>query len=143
MANNRSLPVSPRNNSKVPSKSPTVSRAQSPILLSHIDYNNVKDEQKYKYALKPTTPSTSPSKNNPPSSSPSNSPSSKNNPNPNNKLTPLVGGVNLTPLISALLLAGIKLALDQKKKAKASKAAKAAKGSKAAKATASGRRKTI
>uniref|UniRef100_A0A6C0KA34 Uncharacterized protein n=1 Tax=viral metagenome TaxID=1070528 RepID=A0A6C0KA34_9ZZZZ len=52
-----------------------------------------------------------------------------------------VGGVNLTPLISALLLAGIKLALEQKKKAKASKAAKAAKGSKAK--TASGRRKTI
>ncbi len=54
-----------------------------------------------------------------------------------------VGGVNLTPLISALLLAGIKLALEQKKIAKASKAAKAAKSSKAAKATASGRRKTI
>ena len=49
-----------------------------------------------------------------------------------------VGGVNLTPLISALLLAGIKLALEQKKIAKASKAAK---GSKAK--TASGRRKTI
>jgi hypothetical protein len=28
------------------------------------------------------------------------------------------GGVNLTPLISALLLAGIKLALEQKKKTK-------------------------
>ena len=52
-----------------------------------------------------------------------------------------VGGVNLTPLISALLLAGIKLALEQKKIAKASKAAKAAKASKAK--TASGRRKTI
>ena len=54
-----------------------------------------------------------------------------------------VGGVNLTPLISALLLAGIKLALEQKKKAKAAKSAKAAtskstksaKSAKAAKAT--------
>ena len=53
------------------------------------------------------------------------------------------GGVNLTPLISALLLAGIKLALEQKKKAKAAKSAKAAtskstksaKSAKAAKAT--------
>lgn len=50
------------------------------------------------------------------------------------------GGVNLTPLISALLLAGIKLALEQKKKAKSAKAAtskstKSAKATKAAKAT--------
>lgn len=41
------------------------------------------------------------------------------------------GGVNLTPLISALLLAGIKLSLEQNKKAKkgtdASKSAKSAK----------------
>ena len=50
------------------------------------------------------------------------------------------GGVNLTPLISALLLAGIKLALEQKKKAKSAKSAtskstKSAKAAKAAKAT--------
>ena len=52
-----------------------------------------------------------------------------------------IGGVNLTPLISALLLAGIKLALEQKKKAKtanaaksASKSAKSTKSAKAAKA---------
>lgn len=43
------------------------------------------------------------------------------------------GGVNLTPLISALLLAGIKLALEQKKKAKSAKAANAAKTTKSAK----------
>jgi hypothetical protein len=49
-----------------------------------------------------------------------------------------VDGVNLTPLISALLLAGIKLALEQKKIDKASKAAKSSKAK-----TASGRRKTI
>lgn len=45
------------------------------------------------------------------------------------------GGVNLTPLISALLLAGIKLALDKKKKANAAKTTKSAKAAKAAKAT--------
>lgn len=42
------------------------------------------------------------------------------------------GGVNLTPLISALLLAGIKLALEQKKKAKTANAAKSAKTTKSA-----------
>ena len=42
------------------------------------------------------------------------------------------GGVNLTPLISALLLAGIKLALEQKKKAKAAKTTNAAKTTKSA-----------
>jgi hypothetical protein len=56
---------------------------------------------------------------------------------------------SLTPLISALLLAGIKLALEEKKRtngckaAKAAKAAKTSKATKAAKAAASRRRKTI
>lgn len=58
---------------------------------------------------------------------------SKSNPTP--KSTPKSkksrGGVNLTPLISALLLAGIKLSLEQNKKGKkgtdASKSAKSAK----------------
>jgi hypothetical protein len=54
---------------------------------------------------------------------------------------------SLTPLISALLLAGIKLALEEKKRTNGCKAAKAAKTSKAAKANksakASRRRKTI
>jgi hypothetical protein len=47
---------------------------------------------------------------------------------------------SLTPLISALLLAGIKLALEEKKRTNGCKAAKAAKANKA---TASRRRKTI
>jgi len=53
---------------------------------------------------------------------------------------------SLTPLISALLLAGIKLALEEKKRTngcKVAKAAKANKSAKAAKAEASRRRKTI
>jgi hypothetical protein len=52
---------------------------------------------------------------------------------------------SLTPLISALLLAGIKLALEEKKRNNTCKTAKAAKISKAAKPAkpASHRRKTI
>ena len=54
---------------------------------------------------------------------------SKSNPTPKSKKSR--GGVNLTPLISALLLAGIKLSLEQNKKGKkgtdASKSAKSAK----------------
>ena len=50
---------------------------------------------------------------------------------PNRKSKKSRGGVNLTPLISALLLAGIKLSLEQNKKTKkgtdASKSAKSAK----------------
>jgi len=53
---------------------------------------------------------------------------SKSNPTPAPKSNKSKGGVNLTPLISALLLAGIKLSLEQNKKAKkntdASKSAK-------------------
>jgi hypothetical protein len=53
---------------------------------------------------------------------------SKSNPTPTPKSNKSKGGVNLTPLISALLLAGIKLSLEQNKKAKkntdASKSAK-------------------
>ena len=43
---------------------------------------------------------------------------SKSNPTPTPKSNKSKGGVNLTPLISALLLAGIKLSLEQNKKAK-------------------------
>ena len=53
---------------------------------------------------------------------PRKSPSSKNDvssKNSNNSNKPKsTGGVNLTPLISALLLAGIKLSLEQNKKSK-------------------------
>ncbi len=63
---------------------------------------------------------------------PRKSPSSKNNISSNysknskdskyskssNKSNKSTGGVNLTPLISALLLAGIKLSLEQNKKTK-------------------------
>jgi hypothetical protein len=56
---------------------------------------------------------------------PRKSPSSKNdvsskNSNSSNKSksNKSTGGVNLTPLISALLLAGIKLSLEQNKKSK-------------------------
>ena len=55
-------------------------------------------------------------------------PSSNPTPAPTPKSNKSKGGVNLTPLISALLLAGIKLSLEQNKKAKkntdASKSAK-------------------
>ncbi len=43
---------------------------------------------------------------------------SKSSPTPTPKSNKSKGGVNLTPLISALLLAGIKLSLEQNKKAK-------------------------
>lgn len=63
-------------------------------------------------------------------SSLNNSKSSKSSSNSNraNKLNKSTGGVNLTPLISALLLAGIKLSLEQNKKTKkvASKSTKTA-----------------
>jgi hypothetical protein len=97
------------------------------------DYLNILPEHKDKYFSKPKTPSSSSQQ------SPTNSSLS---PNPNNNNNPKsVGGVNLTPLISALLLAGIKLALEQKKIAKKAKASKATKTAKASKATR--RRKTI
>jgi hypothetical protein len=98
------------------------------------DYLNILPEHKDdKYISKPKTPSSSSQQ------SPRNS---RLSPNPNNNNNPKsVGGVNLTPLISALLLAGIKLALEQKKIAKKAKASKATKTAKATKATR--RRKTI
>ena len=61
-------------------------------------------------------------------SSVSNNSKSNPTPAPTPKSNKSKGGVNLTPLISALLLAGIKLSLEQNKKAKkntdASKSAK-------------------
>jgi bifunctional non-homologous end joining protein LigD len=90
-------------------------------LLRYQDYLNILPQHKDKYISKPKTPSSS-SQN-----SPTNS---RLSPNPKS-----VGGVNLTPLISALLLAGIKLALEQKKIAKKAKASKATKTAKASKAT--------
>ena len=116
-----------------------VSRHVSPILLRYQDYLNIHPEHKGRYFSKPKTPSTSPS-------------SSPNSPSSNNKLQPTIGGINLkrqtslTPLISALLLAGIKLALEEKKRTNGCKAAKAAKTSKANSAKAANtvrRRKTI
>jgi len=131
----KSLPVlSSTNNSMVPTnrRLPSKSLPVLPVaprkLLRYQDYIDTPLENRdFLYISKPKTPSSS-SQNLPTNS--------RLSPNPNNNNKPKsVGGVNLTPLISALLLAGIKLALEQKKIAKTSKATKTAKTAKASKAT--------
>jgi hypothetical protein len=114
VASSKSLP-------KLPSKSLPVLPVAPRTLIRYQDYLNILPQHKDKYISKPKTPSSS-SQN-----SPTNS---RLSPNPKS-----VGGVNLTPLISALLLAGIKLALEQKKIAKKAKASKATKTAKTSKAT--------
>ena len=107
------------------------------------NYENILDKDKHLYTeiqSPPSSPKKYPTNNNPSPPSPSNNKNNNNNPASGGKQRKSVGGVNLTPLISALLLAGIKLALDKKKKANATKSAKSAKSAaskstKSAKAT--------
>ena len=127
MAITHSLPVSRP-------KSPSNSRPVTPVPKPYWFYRNILPEYKHLYTQLPKTPPSSPKQsptnNNP--SPPSLNNNNNNNPASGGKRRKSVGGVNLTPLISALLLAGIKLALEQKKKAKSANAVNAAKTTKSA-----------
>ena len=142
----KSLPVLPStNNSMVPTNrllpSKSLPVAPQAIPIRYENYLNILPEKKGLYISKPKTP---PSQQSPTNSRLSPNPNNNNNQSVSRNKPKSVGGVNLTPLISALLLAGIKLALELKNRAKAAKAAKAAKTAKTTKTTkASRRRKTI
>ena len=139
--NNSMVPTNnsmvPTNNSMVPTNRllPSKSLPVAPrILVRYENYLNILPEKKGLYISKPKTPPSS-SQQSPTNSRLSPNPNNNNNQSVSRNKPKSVGGVNLTPLISALLLAGIKLALELKKKAKTAKAAKTTKASR--------RRKTI